>query len=198
MLQKALIILNVLLLAAVVYLFADRFSSSDKGGDAKTEPNAEASTGPLSVAYVNIDTLLNNYTIFKSKQEELSAREQQEDGKLRSRGKALEREIMALQEKAQMGTMTPKDLQMEEQRLMAKQQSFMEDQERISRELLAETTRINDELQGKIVETIKDFKEENGYDIVLSYGSGSPVLAIDESLDITQLVLSRLNQKASE
>jgi outer membrane protein len=198
MLQKALIILNVLLLAAVVYLFADRFSSSDKGGDAKTEPNTEASTGPLSVAYVNIDTLLNNYTIFKSKQEELSAREQQEDGKLRSRGKALEREIMALQEKAQMGTMTPKDLQMEEQRLMAKQQSFMEDQERISRELLAETTRINDELQGKIVETIKDFKEENGYDIVLSYGSGSPVLAIDESLDITQLVLSRLNQMASE
>ena len=198
MLQKALIILNVILLAAVVYLFADRFSSSDKGGDAKTEPNEEASTGPLSVAYVNIDTLLNNYTIFKSKQEELSAREQQEDGKLRSRGKALEREIMALQEKAQMGTMTPKDLQMEEQRLMAKQQSFMEDQERISRELLAETTRINDELQGKIVETIKDFKQENGYDIVLSYGSGSPVLAIDESLDITQLVLSRLNQMASE
>ena len=81
---------------------------------------------------------------------------------------------------------------------MAKQQSFMEDQERISRELLAETTRINDELQGKIVSTIKDFKEENGYDIVLSYGSGSPVLAIDESLDITQLVLSRLNQMATE
>jgi outer membrane protein len=198
MLQKALLILNIILLAAVVYLFADRFSSSSKGNDAKTDTSEEAATGPLSVAYVNIDTLLNNYTIFKSKQEELSAREQQEDGKLRSRGKALEREIMALQEKAQMGTMTPKDLQNEEQRLMAKQQSFMEDQERISRELLAETTRINDELQGKIVATIKDFKEENGYDIVLSYGSGSPVLAIDESLDITRLVLSRLNQMATE
>lgn len=197
MLQKALLILNIILLAAVVYLFADR-SSSNKGDDAKADTSEEAASGPLSVAYVNIDTLLNNYTIFKSKQEELSAREQQEDGKLRSRGKALEREIMALQEKAQMGTMTPKDLQNEEQRLMAKQQSFMEDQERISRELLAETTRINDELQGKIVATIKDFKEENGYDIVLSYGSGSPVLAIDESLDITQLVLSRLNQMATE
>lgn len=198
MLQKALIILNVLLLAAVIYLFADRFSSSDKGDNTNAELSEEAATGPLTVAYVNIDTLLNNYTIFKSKQEELSAREQQEDGKLRSRGKALEREIMALQEKAQMGTMTPKDLQNEEQRLMAKQQSFMQDQERISQELLVETTRINDELQGKIVATIKDFKEENGYDIVLSYGSGSPVLAIDESLDITQLVLSRLNQMATE
>lgn len=197
MLQKALLILNIILLAAVVYLFADR-ASSKKGNDAKADTSEEAATGPLSVAYVNIDTLLNNYIIFKSKQEELSAREQQEDGKLRSRGKALEREIMALQEKAQMGTMTPKDLQNEEQRLMVKQQSFMEDQERISRELLAETTRINDELQGKIVSTIKVFKEENGYDIVLSYGSGSPVLAIDESLDITKLVLSRLNQMATE
>lgn len=195
--QRVLLVLNILLLIAVAYLFVDKFSSgrSTSGSDevAEVRNNDE---GGLHVVYVNVDTLLNNYDAFRNQQKALTAREQEEDAKLRSRGKALEREIMALQEKAAGGTMTPRDLKMEEERLMRKQQEFLADQERISRDLLAESGRVNDELQGRIVRIIKDVKDERGYDIVLSYGAGSPVLAIDSTMDITPVVLKRLNAAA--
>ena len=152
----------------------------------------------LQIVYVNVDTLINNYDLFKAKQKSITAREQQEDAKLRSRGKSLEREIMALQQKAGAGTMTPKDLQMEEERLARKQQEFLADQERISRQLMEESTKINDELQVQIVRVIQDLKLSGQYDYVLSYGAGSPVLAVNDSFDITALALAKLNELAPE
>jgi outer membrane protein len=195
--QRVLLVLNILLLIAVAYLFVDKFSSG-RGASGAEESAVDKTNDEsgLQVVYVNVDTLLNNYDAFRNQQKALTAREQEEDAKLRSRGKALEREIMALQEKAAGGTMTPRDLKMEEERLMRKQQEFLADQERISRDLLAESGRVNEELQGRIVRIIKDVKEERGYDIVLSYGVGSPVLAIDSTMDITPVVLKRLNAAA--
>jgi len=195
--QRVLLVLNILLLLAVAYLFIDKFASGGGASDAdEVALTNNGGEGGLQIVYVNVDTLLNNYEAFRNQQKALTAREQEEDAKLRSRGKALEREIMALQEKAAGGTMTPRDLKMEEERLMRKQQEFLADQERISRDLMAESGRINDELQGQIVRIIREVKDAKGYDLVLSYGVGSPVLAIDSTMDITPVVLKRLNTPA--
>lgn len=192
--QRILLVLNLVLFLAVAYLLVDKFTAKGGGEDTLVEGMAEGIEGQgLLIAYVNVDTLLNNFNRFQDKQKTLSAREQEEDAKLRNRGRALEREIMALQQKASTGTMTPKDLQLEEERLMRKQQEFLADQERITRELMSETTRINDELQGEIVRVIREFQENSKYDYVLSYGTGSPVLAVNDRLDITAQVLKKLN-----
>lgn len=194
--QRILIILNVVLLAAVSWLFVDRYSGKGNSVSTGVAP-AETSAGSSQMVYVNIDTLLNNYSAFQERQKEMTAREREEDEKLRGRGKALEREIMALQQKAQAGTMTPKDLQREEERLARKQQEFLADQESITRRLMEETSRVNDELQKEIINVIKELKSDGSYQLVFSYGTGSPLLAADEKLDITQAVLQKLNEKAA-
>lgn len=193
-----LLVLNLLLLVAVGYLLMDKFS----GNSARPETPDEQIVTPNSgkgahIVYVNVDTLLNNYELFKARQKSISEREQQEDARLRTRGKSLEREIMALQEKAAGGTMTPKDLKLEEERLMRKQQEFLADQERITKQLMEESTRINDELQAEIVRVIRSLKTDKEYDFVLSYGIGSPVLAVNDKLDITAVVLRELNKQAA-
>lgn len=194
--QRFLIILNVVLLAAVAWLFVDRYAGKGKS-DAPAAKPSEAAAGSSQTVYVNIDTLLNNYSAFQDRQKEITAREKEEDEKLRNRGKALEREIMALQQKAQAGTMTPKDLQREEERLARKQQEFLADQESITRRLMEESSRINDALQKEIIQVIQELKADGNYQLVFSYGTGSPLLAADEKLDITQAVLQKLNEQAA-
>ena len=61
---------------------------------------------------------------------------------------------------------------------------------------MEETTRINDELQAEIVKAIQGLKATGEYDFVLSYGAGSPVLAVNDKLNITDLVLAKLNEGA--
>lgn len=191
--NRILLGLNILLILAVGYLFMDKFSGSPKAE--QIEPReASSPEKSLSIAYVNTDTLLNNYDLFIQKQKAISEREKNADSKLKAQARSLEREIMMLNEKASKGTMTPKDLQAEEQRLTIKQQQLMADQEKITKELMEESGRINDELQSAITSTLRVIQAQYAYDYVLSYGSGSPVLAVNDSLDITREVLSRLNQ----
>ena len=192
--QRLSLILNLLLLAAVIYLFVDRFSQSSPSEVPTTTAEDATSPAPLRIAYVDADSLLNNYALFKQKQEAMAAREKREDEKLRAKGRALEREIRALQEKASTGTMTPKDLASEEERLTRQQQELMADQERITRELMEESNSINETLQKDISNALRSLKADLGYDYVLSYGVGSPVLAVNDSFDVTNQVLRILNR----
>ena len=190
--NRVLLGLNILLLIAVGYLFLDKFSSSD---DTQTDgPAALPVDNVLNIVYVNTDSLLDQYTLFRDQQKAISAREESADAKLKGQARSLEREIMMLNEKASKGTMTPKDLQAEEQRLSIKQQQLMSDQETITKELMAESSRINDALQQEITSTLRVIQAQYNYDYVLSYGGGSPVLAVNDSFDITREVITRLNK----
>ncbi len=190
--NRILLGLNILLLLAVGYLFLDKFSTSEpESTDAAVELPED---NRLNIVYVNTDTLLNQYTLFIDQQKAISNREKTADAKLKAQARSLEREIMMLNEKASKGTMTPKDLQAEEQRLTMKQQQLMADQESITRELMEESSRINDELQREISATLRVIQAQYNYDYVLSYGGGSPVLAVNDSFDITREVIQRLNK----
>ena len=190
--NRILLGLNILLLLAVGYLFLEKFSSSETS--TSTDSVSLPADNALNIVYVNTDTLLNQYTLFRDQQKAISAREESADAKLKAQARALEREIMMLNEKASKGTMTPKDLQAEEQRLALKQQQLMSDQEAITKELMAESSRINDALQLEITSTLRVIQAQYNYDYVLSYGGGSPVLAVNDSFDITNEVINRLNK----
>jgi outer membrane protein len=62
-------------------------------------------------------------------------------------------------------------------------------------ELLMETQQLNQKLQEDVKELLSQLRTENSYDYVLSYGSGSGVLMVNEALDITQKLVDLLNAK---
>lgn len=91
--------------------------------------------------------------------------------------------------------MTPNQVAQEEQRLMGKQQKLMEDQERMTKEFMAESDALNKQFEDRIKGVLKSVREEMGYDYILSYGPGTGVLMVNDSLDVTGMVLEKLNAK---
>ncbi len=203
------LILNILLLLGVGYLFMDKFSSKEAP---KEEVAVEETADVPKIVYVNADTLLNRYERFQVKKKEIEAREKREDNALKGRGRSLEKDVRALQQEMmsleqewQGGNMARVDyetrgqkLMEKQQKLAAKEQSIMQDQQRIAGEIIKEGQRINDELQAEIKDKLGSLKSEMGYEYILSYGMGSGVLVADERYDITEKVLSILNTKAAE
>lgn len=187
-------ILTIVLLVAVAYLLFSHFSHHRGGADATITGDAIAN-GDLSIVYINSDTLLNNYDYYKEQATLLEQKGKDADAAMQARTRTLEREFRQAQEKVQTGTMTPKQVQSEEQRLMAKQQSLMAEQERLGQSLMAEQQKLQEDLQTRIKSLLKDLQKEKGYHYILNYGPGSGVLMVDESLDITREVLKRLNEK---
>ena len=189
------LILNAILLLAVIYLFYAHFSGPKPvaaPAEAKTE------TAALNVVYVREDTLLNQFKDFHEKMETLNNKKQQADASLQSRGRALEKEVAGIQAKIQQGLLTPNQIATEEQRIAQKQQSLMQESDKIAQEIMSETQTLNNELQDKVKAVLEALRDEMGYDYILNYGPGTGVLMVNDSLDITSIVLERLNQAKKE
>ena len=190
--NNILIVWNTLLTLLVAIVLLIQFSGPKAGKTSAATAPATGKAG-LNIVYVNADSLLEKFTEFKSQQDALAAKEKDLDSRLKSRGQALEKEFNVAQEKIQQGLLTPNQIQQEEQRLMGKQQKLMEDQERMTKELMDETEALNKQLEERVKSVLKAVRDEGGYDYILSYGPGTGVLMVNDSLDVTEAVLEKLN-----
>lgn len=192
--KYASLALNGLLALAVIFLLVQHFQGKkpDSGN-----VGTELTTGgdAPSIVFVNADSLINKYSFFKSRQEQLEKREKEIDADLKARARNLEKEFQQAQTRVQSGTLTPKQIQEEEAKLMQKQQSLMAEQERLTQELLAETEKVQKELEDKVKTVLAVIRSDKGYDYILSYGPGTGVLMVNDSLDITTQVLEILNKQ---
>lgn len=185
--------LNIILLLAVGFLFVKHFQGPKVAEPASTGA-AEAASG-FNIVYINEDSLLNKYEYFVEKTGALQQKERTASNSLQQKGRAIEQEVRSIQAKVQQGLLAPNQIAREEQRIGQQQQQLVQEQERMSQELLLETQQLNQELQADVKEVLTRLKDENGYDYVLSYGSGSGVLMVNEALDITNKVVELLNAK---
>jgi len=125
----------------------------------------------------------------------LQEKERSASATLQQKGRAIEQEVRAIQAKMQQGLLAPNQISKEEQRIGLQQQQLVQEQERMSQELMGETQQLNQKLQEDVKEMLKQLRTENNYDYVLSYGSGSGVLMVNDALDITQSLVDLLNAK---
>ncbi|MBK9984236.1 MAG: OmpH family outer membrane protein [Saprospiraceae bacterium] len=169
--------------------------SCDKGGSSTT--SSSASPG-LKIAYVNGDTILMNYKEFRAQSQTMDAKQKDAEDMLQQKGAALEREYNEYQRNAQKGTMTGKEMQAQEKYLSSKQEALLAERDKLAKEIMDETTSINDRLQKVMQDKLAAIKKREGYDFIFSYIHGGAILLADEKYDITAEVLKELNSEAGD
>ncbi len=192
------LILNIALLAAVGYLFFDKFA-----GPKKAKPSVENiatdSTGtvkPLSIVHVNIDTLHERSNSYQAIKKQLEKRYADAEASMKAKENTFQKELKEYQAKAQTGTITPNEAQKYEESLGKKQQSIQALQEKVGMELKEETEKFDEKFVGDVKHYADSLSQANGYDYVLLYGGiVSPMLSVNDGLDITQLIVDLLNAK---
>lgn len=123
----------------------------------------------------------------------MEAKQRKAEEELQRKGQALEKEIMAYQQKAQSGTMTGKEMEAREKYLASRQDAILSERDQMAKAILDETEMINKRLKEVLDEKLKAIKEQEGYDFILSYIAGGQILLADEKYDITDRVLKELN-----
>ena len=127
----------------------------------------------------------------------MDIKQKKAEADLQEKGAALEKEFMAYQQKAQTGTLTPKEMQAREKYLSARQEAILGERDRMAKEIMEETSSINKRLQAVLHEKLNVLKEKEGYDFILSYVEGGSILVADKKYDITEQVLKELNAEGS-
>ena len=187
------LILNVILLLAVAYLYADRFSG---GASLKADaPEQAPKSKPIKIVYINIDTLHSKSEAYQTTKKELEERFERARATLLSKQKAFQKEVEEYQKKLASGTLTPNQAKKIEDRLAKKQEEIMRLQENASVELDKKTNAFDEKFTNDIKHYSDSLRQVHGYDFVLLYGGViSPMLSANDSFDITNEVVELLNK----
>lgn len=185
--------MNVLTFVAVIVLFILYFSDKKgKGtGSAYVKPDGAA----LSIAFINSDTIMNQYKLFDDYEKKLEERKKQMESDMAIKAKKFEQDVADFQKKVQSYSISSDQAQKIEADLTLRQQQLLELKEKLTNELLEMEMAHQNDLFNKILETLKEYNKDKQYDYILGYSKGSGILYASEKHDITQPILEILNKE---
>ncbi|MGZ3778390.1 MAG: OmpH family outer membrane protein [Mucilaginibacter sp.] len=145
-----------------------------------------------AIAFVNQDTLLNNYDYFKAVKLKMQTLTQKAQDEITAKGQAFQKEVAAYQKNVNL--LKPAQKAATEKKLAAEQQQLQNLQQNTGKQLQDIEASENATLYDKIAAFLKTYSKAKGYKIILTYSKSSPsMLYGDDSLDITKDVLVGLN-----
>ena len=197
--QRTLIfsLLGIQTILIVFLLFKVMGTSDEQNLDAEmpnrtaVEEDSTASTA-LQVAYINNDTLIAGYAYQQELRESLENQARLLDADLQKRTKVFEENYTLLEQEAP--NMSPEELQYAQADLMQRQQELIQYRDARAQELAKEEARLTNELLEDLNAVLKELKKEQGIDFIFSLSPTSSLLMANDRYDMTQQVVSRLNE----
>lgn len=154
--------------------------------------DSSANASDLKIAYINSDSVLKYYEFFNLNKEKLEAKGKKLDQDFRNRAQSLQNDISSYQRN--VGSMTIGQAKALEEDLGKKQQNLQLYQRSLEQEIMNDQAKMNEELYAKITAYLKKYGEEKGLQVVLKYDPTSDLLFGGKAIDITQDVVSGLNE----
>ena len=195
--KRVNLIINIVLVIAVGVLFVLYFTSNEKSSPVKTEGELadNHSIGKGEMAYINIDTLMNNMDMFFDVRNKLIDKQKSSEAELNSRSKDFEKQAIDFQEKVQKGLITRSRAQEIEQELYLEQQNLVGLKDKLSMELAEEEQVMNRQLIYYITDYLEEYNKGKNYQFIISNSLGGPLLYASDKQDITNDVVEGINDK---
>lgn len=190
------LVLNIVLLAAVGYLYYYNFSGrKNSKAPMKSEgPTVWKDSGcqhPL-IAYVELDSLNENITYIKDKRKELEAEQKSIEADWENGYKSLEAQKNNFLKKG--ASITQEEAQNFQGQLLQQQQKIDEKKQLLSQKLSEKSFNFMDAIQKKLKKFLSDYNKEKKYMYILTTGTGLDYMVYkDASLNITDDVIRGMN-----
>ncbi len=150
--------------------------------------------GGVKIAYVEVDSLMTQYTFCKEFTEILQRKSNNARNTLNQKGQALQSAMANFQQKLNNNGFTSRE-QAEGQQaaIQRQQQSLQELQARLENELANETAKYNEGLRDSLMHFLDKYNKDKKYDLILTK-QGDNILYAAKRFDITSDVINGLNK----
>jgi outer membrane protein len=195
--NKFSLVLNILLLAAVGYLYYYNFSGTKSGA---IIPNAavaakitDSNLTHLKIAYVELDSLNENLVYFKQRRKELEQQQKQIETEITNDYKELEAKQNNFVQKNPNAS--PEEVQNIRALLSKGQQDIETKKQNQTQVLNQKSFDLMESIQKKLKQFLADYNKQKKYQFILTTGSGLDYLIYkDTTLNITSDVIKGMNE----
>ena len=158
------------------------------------QPAAASSEG-LKIAYVEVDSLMTQYTFAKDYSVTLQKKSNNARNTLNQKGNALQAAAANFQQKLNNNGFQSREQAASQQAAIERQQRDLQElQARLENELASETAKFNEALRDSLQNFLKVYNKDKKFDLILAK-SGDNILIADKKLDVTQDVINGLNKR---
>ena len=191
--KKSFSSMAVLALASFAFIACNNQPQQNDTAANKTETTSSAApaTGGQKVAYVEIDSIMSQYTYWKDVTKLIKAKEANIQRTLAGKQKAIQAAAANFQQNIQANKYT------QAQQIQASIQKQAQDadalQQRLGAEYQNEVAKYNKALSDSVHNYLKLYNKDNKYSIILAK-SGDNILYADPAYNITDDVVKGMNQ----
>lgn len=186
-------IFRTLAVAAVATVAMTSCDNSAPKMDDKSQASEQTAPAELKIAYVEVDSIMTQYTFCKDYTEILQKKGQNIQNTLASKQRALEQAAANFQQKLQQNAYTREQAE-GIQASLQKQAADLEGlNQRLSGEFQTETDKYNNALRDSIQHFLAKYNKDKKFSIILSK-AGDNLLYADKAFDITSEVVAGLNK----
>ena len=169
-------------------------NASPKMDEKPVEAEA-AATGGIKIAYVEVDSLMTQYTFAKDYSVTLEKKSNNARNTLTQKGNQLQAAVNNFQQKLNNNGFQSREQAASVQAAIERQQRDLQElQARLENELAKETQEFNVALRDSLNNFLAAYNADKKYDIILSK-AGDNILLANKRFDITQDVINGLNKR---
>lgn len=195
--QRTLLVLNVILLAAVGYLYFQVFGKPVPYKIVDTRLSHDQSKDYEGrIAFVNIDTLDLKYQYIIDEYERLEKEQKRNQRKLENKLMSAETEYQQLQKDAPY--MTQEQAGAAQNRLETLSIQIQDMEQRMAGDLRDLQTNANETYRNNLMSYLEDYNKERNFDYILGFSAIGSILWAKDTFDITKPVLDHLNTEYSK
>lgn len=198
--KNLLLVLNSILLVAVIILFV--LVLGNKSGKNVTEVVKKGDSAVvvnLPIAYVNIDSLLLNYTFAKNANEALISKQEDSRATLNQKARQLQNEMDEFNRKLEHNAFLSRERAEDAQKsILKKQQDLQQLEGNLTQQLLEQQEKMNRQLRDTINAFFKEYNKDGKYELIISNTANDNILFSKKTYDITSDVITQLNARAKK
>ena len=193
--KKSFSSMAVLALASFAFIACNNQPQQNDTAANKTETTSSAApaTGGQKVAYVEIDSIMSQYTYWKDVTKLIKAKEANIQRTLAGKQKAIQAAAANFQQNIQANKYTQAQAQQIQASIQKQAQDADALQQRLGAEYQNEVAEYNKALSDSVHNYLKLYNKDNKYSIILAK-SGDNILYADPAYNITDDVVKGMNQ----
>lgn len=149
----------------------------------------------FKVAYIDLDSLQNNYSYYKKLKTEFEKKQSLANDEIINLQKKYQSRAVQLQQKGQSMTQAEQESAMQEINKM--QQDLQEKKQEIDNDLYSYNSKMKDDILNRIQNFLKQYNKDEKYAYIFSYEPGF-MFYKDSTLNITNDVIAGLNTEYSD
>ena len=169
--------------------------NNQNNAETSTDQVSEVETTGLRIAYVELDSLMSQYELYKDYEVVLTKKGTEIQNTLEQKQRKLESNFTAMQRKYESnGFQTRDELERAQQNLQQQEQDLQQLAAKLNLEFNEEEARINQEARDSIQNFLKIYNETHKFDYVM-IKAGDNLLIANPRYNITKDIVNGLNKR---